>query len=210
MTEHYFISASNQPRLSHKQCLLQRRLSAFRCLQQSPTTEHATTIACYTTKGRRHPSATIESSTVLQSQEIVDEDTSRVTYAAPRDSVEQGANILPEEDIAKSVVSVAIFPEHTSFITKIRTDLLETDDDNAINLDLNADTIFPDRVHLKRWKDPDKEDARHIRVKEELESVKCYSIELSGKLCGAVTQPTSDVPPSSVMTSPGRSRQRSR
>ena len=34
------------------------------------------------------PSATIESSTVLLSQVIVDEDTSRVTYAAPRDSVD--------------------------------------------------------------------------------------------------------------------------
>ena len=32
-------------------------------------------------------------------------------------------------------------------------------DDNAINLNLNADTIFPDQVYLKRWKDPDKEDA---------------------------------------------------
>ena len=41
-----------------------------------------------------------------------------------------------------------------------------------------------DRVYLKRWKDhdPDKGDARHNAVKEELESVKCYSIEFSGKL----------------------------
>ena len=38
-------------------------------------------------------SATIESSTVLLLQEIVDEDTSRVTYAAPRDSIEQGVHI---------------------------------------------------------------------------------------------------------------------
>ena len=38
------------------------------------------------------------------------------------------------------------------------------------------------KVYLKRWKDPDKQDARHIKVKEELEGVKCYSIELSRKL----------------------------
>ena len=44
------------------------------------------------------PSATIESSMVLLSQEIVDEDTSRVNYAAPRDSVEQGAHIASEDD----------------------------------------------------------------------------------------------------------------
>ena len=52
----------------------------------------------------RDPSATIESSTELLSQEIVDEDTSRVNYAAPRDSVEQGAHIASEEDTAKPVV----------------------------------------------------------------------------------------------------------
>ena len=61
------------------------------------------------------------------------------------------------------VVSVAIFSEHKNFTTKIRTCLLQTDDDNAINLDLNADTIFSDRVYLKRWKDPNKVDARLIR-----------------------------------------------
>ena len=51
----------------------------------------------------------------------------------------------------------------------------ETDDYNTINLDLdlNADTIFPDRIYLKRWKDPDKADVRHNEVKEELESAKC-------------------------------------
>ena len=37
----------------------------------------------------RDPSATFESCTILLSQEIVDEDTSRVNYAAPRDPVEQ-------------------------------------------------------------------------------------------------------------------------
>ena len=83
-----------------------------------------------------------------------------------------------------SVVSVAIFLAHTNFNTKTRTGLLETDDDNAINLDLNADTIFPDRIYLKRWKDPDKADVRHNEVKEELESAKCCgSIECSGRLC---------------------------
>ena len=47
-------------------------------------------------------------------------------------------HVSPEEDTAKPVVSVAIFQEHTNFITKIRNSLLETEDDNAINLDLNA------------------------------------------------------------------------
>ena len=131
----------------------------------------------------RDPSATIESSTVLLLQEIVDEDTSRVTYAAPRYSVEQGAQIASEEDAAMPVASVAIFPAHTYFNTKIRTGLLETDDKYTINLDLNANTIFPDQICLKRWKGPDKEDARHNEVKEELESAKCYSIEFSGRLC---------------------------
>ena len=110
------------------------------------------------------PSATIESSTGLLSQGIVDEDTSSVTYAAPRDSVEQGTLILPEEDTAKPVASVAIFPvasvaifpERTNFFAKIRTGLLETDDDNALSLGLNADTVFSDRVYLKQGKDPDK------------------------------------------------------
>ena len=101
-------------------------------------------------------SATIESSTVLLSEEIVDEDTSRVTYGAPRDSLEQGVHIASEKDTAMPVVSVAIFLAHTNFNTKTRTGLLETDDHNAINLDLNADTIFPDRIYLKRRKDPDK------------------------------------------------------
>ena len=106
------------------------------------------------------PSATIESSTVLLSQEIVDEDTSRVTYETPRDSVEQGAHIALETDTVMPVVSVAIFLAHTNFKTKTRTGLLETDDDSAINLDLNAATILPDRIYLKRWKDSDKADVR--------------------------------------------------
>ena len=111
------------------------------------------------------------------------EDTSRVAYEAPRDSVEQGVQLSPEEDTAKRVLSVAIFPKDTNFITKICTGHLEADGNNAVNLNLNADTIFPDRVYLKRWKDPDKADARLIKVKEELESAKCHSIEFSGKLC---------------------------
>ena len=116
-------------------------------------------------------------------QEKVDEDTSRVTYAAPRVSVEQGAHISPEEDTAMPVVSVAIFPKDTNLITEIPTGLLETDDNNTINLDLNADVILSDRIYIKRWKVPDKEDARHNEVKEELESVKCYSIEFSRRFC---------------------------
>ena len=82
-------------------------------------------------------------------------------------------------------MSVARFPKDTNFITEIRTGLIEAVDDNAINLDLNADTIVPDRVRLKRWKDPgpDKADARHVKVKEELAGAKCCSVEFSGKLC---------------------------
>ena len=133
------------------------------------------------------PSATLESSMVLLSvsQEPVDEDTSRISCAAPRDSVEQGVHLSPGEDTARPVVSVAIFLKNTNFIATILAGLLETDDDNTVNLrlDINADTFFPDRVYLKQWKDPDKAGARHIKVKEELESVKCCSIEFSGRLC---------------------------
>ena len=83
------------------------------------------------------------------------------------------------------VVSVAIFLAHTNFNTKTRrrTGLLETDDDNAINLDINSDTIFLDRIYLKRWKDPGKEDVRHNEVKEELERAK-----FSGRLCSDTAQ----------------------
>ena len=69
----------------------------------------------------RDPSATLESSTVLLSQELVDDDTSRVTYASPRGSVQQGVHPSPEYRTAKPVVLVAIFPKDTNFITKIRT-----------------------------------------------------------------------------------------
>ena len=88
-------------------------------------------------------------------------------------------HLSAEEDTAKPVVSVAIFAKDTNFITP----LLETDDDNAINLNLNADTVFPDWIYLKRWKDHDKADARHVKVKEELDNIACFSIEFSGKLC---------------------------
>ena len=85
----------------------------------------------------------------------MDEDTSRVIYAAPRDSVEQRAHIASEEDTAIPVVSVAIFPAHTNFTTKICTGLLdsgldlETDENDDINLDLNTDTIFPARDRIR-------------------------------------------------------------
>ena len=46
-------------------------------------------------------------------------------------------HLSSEEDTAKPFVSVAISPTNTNFITKIRTGLFETDDNNAINLDLN-------------------------------------------------------------------------
>ena len=99
-------------------------------------------------------------STGLLSQEPVDEDTSRVAEccATPRDSIEQGVHILPEEDKAKPVVLVTIFPKNTDFVRKIRIALIDTDDDNANNLVRTADTIFLDSVYLQRWKDPDKAD----------------------------------------------------
>ena len=93
------------------------------------------------------PSATMESSTALLWQEIVDQDTSRVTYAAPRDSVEQGAHIASEGDTAMPVVSAAIFPKDTN-LTRTCTNHLEADGNSAISLVLHADTIFPGRVYL--------------------------------------------------------------
>ena len=45
------------------------------------------------------------------------------------------------------------------------TNETKTDGVSAKNHDLNDDTIFPDRVHLKQWEDPDNVDARHIKVK---------------------------------------------
>ena len=62
----------------------------------------------------RDPSATLESSVVLLRQEPMDADASRVIYDALRDSIEQGVHISPEEDTAKPVVSVAIFPKNTT------------------------------------------------------------------------------------------------
>ena len=54
----------------------------------------------------------------------------------PLETLEHGAHIASEEDTAKPVVSVAISTKNTNviIITKIRTRLLETDDDNATNL----------------------------------------------------------------------------
>ena len=83
-----------------------------------------------------------------------------------------------KEDTAKPLVSVAMFRKNTTYIMKIRASLLEADEKSAVNLDPNADNIFPYRIYIKRWKDPDRADARHIKVKEELETVECYSIEL--------------------------------
>ena len=92
----------------------------------------------------------------------MDTDTSKVIYAAPRDSLEQGIHLSPEEDTAKPMVFGGYLREEH----ELRTCLLENQDNNAINLELNADTIFPDRVYLKRWKDPGKVDSRRIKVKE--------------------------------------------
>ena len=129
------------------------------------------------------PSATLESSVLLLSHVPVDADTLRVTYAAPRDSIDQGVHLSPGEDTAKPLILVDIFPKDTNFMTKICTCLLETDEYSAINLYLNANTIIPDRVYLKPWKDPGKADAQQIKVREELGNVKCYSIEFRGNLC---------------------------
>ena len=65
----------------------------------------------------RDPFSTLDSSVVLLLQEPVEADTSRVTFAAPQDSVDQGVHVSPEEDTAKPVESVAIFPKSTNFIS---------------------------------------------------------------------------------------------
>ena len=106
---------------------------------------------------------------------------------------------------------IAIFPAHTNKICTGVLDSgldLETDDNNDINLDLNANTIFPDRIYLKLWKDPDKADALHNEVKEELESASATRSSSAEDF--AVTQPKVDVPQRSVMTSSSRSQQQSR
>ena len=96
-----------------------------------------------------------------------------------------GRASLTRGGYSQAFPSVAI-PTNTKLITKIRTGPIEADDGNAINLVLNADTILPDRIYLKRWKGPDKADSRHIKVKEEPERAKSYSIEISGKLCSDI------------------------
>ena len=45
---------------------------------------------------------------------------------------------------------VAISSEDVGLISTIRASLLEAEDDNAIDLDLIADAIPADLVHLKR------------------------------------------------------------
>ena len=81
---------------------------------------------------------------------------------------------------------VAISSEDVEFTLTIHTSLLEAEDDNTIDLDLNANAqaipahlVKWGQVHLKRWKDPDKTEALRITDKEELETVMCRSIMIS-------------------------------
>ena len=67
--------------------------------------------------------------------------TSRVIYAAPRDSVEQGVYLSPEEDTAKC----RKLSSRTSYLCPRLPDL-EVDEEHAINLDLDANTNFQDRA----------------------------------------------------------------
>ena len=99
------------------------------------------------------PSVTLKSSTVLLSQTPVAEDTSRVTSASARDSVEQGVLSLSYRYLSSRRTRTSS--------RKIHTGLIEADDHtwHAINLDVDADTIFPDLVYLKRWKDLENVDA---------------------------------------------------
>ena len=80
----------------------------------------------------------------------------------------------------------------------IGTSLLQTEDNNAIDLDLNADAISEDLIQLKRWKDPDKKEPLHIKDKKEMETAICRSIVISGAYNN---RPDNDVPQRSVMTS---------
>ena len=75
----------------------------------------------------------------------MDEDTSRIIYATPRDSVEQGVHLSPdpEKDTAKPVVLVAISLKNTNFITKIRTGLLKTGDDTMTTPSTSTSTLTP-------------------------------------------------------------------
>ena len=119
------------------------------------------------------PSTTLESSSVLCFKEPVDEDTSRVTDAAPRDSPEQCVHLALVEDIDKLVLFVAIFPGTTNIIATIRISLPDPDDNNAIDFRY-ADASHEDLDHPKRWKDPDNTCAQNSE-NEELEDESCRS-----------------------------------
>ena len=132
-----------------------------------------------------------------------------VTYAAPRDSVEQGVHLSQEEDAAKPVVSVA------NFITKICTGLLETDGDShqrrvVADRPKTSDTVFSDLVYLNL-------SCGRIQTKRMLDtsrSRRSWRVYIATRSSSAgnfaVTQPTNDVQQGSLMISLGRSRQRSR
>ena len=100
------------------------------------------------------PSATLYSSTVPLPHEPVDGNTFRVTNSSPQDSLNEHLSL--EEDIAKPVVSIAIFKMSTNSITMIRSNFLEADDDKATKLELKVDAILADRAHLNIWKELDK------------------------------------------------------
>jgi hypothetical protein len=119
------------------------------------------------------PSTTLESSSVLCFKEPVDEDTSRVTDAAPRDSPEQCVHLVLVEDIDKLVLYVAIFPGTTNIIATIRISLPDPDDNNAIDFRY-ADASHEDLDHPERWKDPDNTCAQNSE-NEELEDESCRS-----------------------------------
>ena len=138
----------------------------------------------------RNPSATLESSTVLLSQENVDEDTSRVTYAAPRDSVEQGVHLSPEEDTAKPVVPVAIFPKDTNIITQICSNFVPVSESSP-------------RSGWRQRHQPCRQCRHCLSGPGPPQAVE------GSRQRGGWTQTTNrdDVPPRRVMTSSGRSRQ---
>jgi hypothetical protein len=125
------------------------------------------------------PSTTLESSSVLLLQEPVTEGTSRVTYAVPRDSQEQGVHLSLVEDTDKPGLSVAIFPGTTNFIATIRIRLPNADDNNAIDF-RDADASHEDLDHPRRWKDPDKSSAQRNVNKWGLEDEMYRADEFGG------------------------------
>ena len=126
-----------------------------------------------------------------------------VTYAAPRDSVEQGVHLSQEEDAAKPVVSVA------NFITKICTGCLE-----APGWRQRHQPCPQCRHHLSGPGLPQAvEGSRQSGCSQQrgqggAEGRKVLLDRIQRKTLR--TQPMNDVPQRSVMTSSGRSRQRSR